>query len=197
MIKKLFLMFLLSSSAGMFSSQANAVFIDFESQANLEALSTQFVPDGLEINNAIVLESGISLNEIDFPPSSGVHAITGIGSGPISLIFVDPASQPYDFIGFHITTSADAAINIFDDTSSLLSTIPITPNTSAGLGFSYSLSGAILGQIDIANTDGSAFLLTLDDIEFNVSPVPLPAAIWLFGTALIGLGRFGGRKKTA
>jgi hypothetical protein len=36
----------------------------------------------------------------------------------------------------------------------------------------------------------------IDEIEImNLSPVPVPAAIWLFGTALIGLVGFGKRKK--
>jgi hypothetical protein len=36
-----------------------------------------------------------------------------------------------------------------------------------------------------------------DDIELTISPVPVPAAVWLFGTALIGLIGFGKRRKTA
>ena len=31
----------------------------------------------------------------------------------------------------------------------------------------------------------------------NISPIPIPAAIWLFGTALIGLVGFGKRKTAA
>jgi len=31
----------------------------------------------------------------------------------------------------------------------------------------------------------------------GVSPVPVPAAVWLFGTALIGMIGFGRRRKAA
>jgi len=37
----------------------------------------------------------------------------------------------------------------------------------------------------------------LDDINMQLSTVPVPAAIWLFGTALIGLVGFGKRRKLA
>jgi len=37
----------------------------------------------------------------------------------------------------------------------------------------------------------------LDDVVLSTSPVPIPAAIWLFGTALIGLLGFGKRRKVA
>jgi len=36
-----------------------------------------------------------------------------------------------------------------------------------------------------------------DDVQLTVSAVPVPAAVWLFGTALVGLFGFGKRRKTA
>ena len=37
----------------------------------------------------------------------------------------------------------------------------------------------------------------VDNMSLTVSPVPIPAAVWLFGTALIGLVGFNRRKKAA
>lgn len=37
----------------------------------------------------------------------------------------------------------------------------------------------------------------IGDININLSPVPVPAAVWLFGTALIGLVGFSKRRKAA
>jgi hypothetical protein len=37
-------------------------------------------------------------------------------------------------------------------------------------------------------------MLTIDG---DVSPVPIPATVWLFGTALVGLVGFGKRRKAA
>lgn len=42
---------------------------------------------------------------------------------------------------------------------------------------------------------GSANQASLGEVAFSVSPVPIPAAAWLFGTALIGLIGFGKRRK--
>jgi len=38
---------------------------------------------------------------------------------------------------------------------------------------------------------------TFAEEGFEVSPIPIPAAVWLFGTALIGLVGFGKRRKAA
>jgi hypothetical protein len=40
-------------------------------------------------------------------------------------------------------------------------------------------------------------LSVMDSYTYNLSPVPVPAAIWLFGTALVGLVGFGRRRKAA
>jgi hypothetical protein len=37
----------------------------------------------------------------------------------------------------------------------------------------------------------------IDDIKFNVTSMPIPAALPLFATALAGLGVFGWRKRKA
>jgi hypothetical protein len=39
--------------------------------------------------------------------------------------------------------------------------------------------------------------LTIETLDTTIPAVPLPAAVWLFGTALIGLAGFGKRRKAA
>lgn len=58
---------------------------------------------------------------------------------------------------------------------------------STGLNGSYEYFGAQVGAIDELRLDfGNNFLV--DDIALNaMSPVPVPAAAWLFGSGLIGL----------
>lgn len=63
--------------------------------------------------------------------------------------------------------------------------------------------GPLIGEIATVNAllfDGtSSFVIAFRDIEiFDVNPpaaIPLPAAIWLFGSALIGLVGFSNRRK--
>jgi hypothetical protein len=53
--------------------------------------------------------------------------------------------------------------------------------------------GQVQGQLT-GSFNGNQFFMNLE-ID-NVSAVPVPAAIWLFGTALVGLVGFCGRKST-
>jgi hypothetical protein len=70
---------------------------------------------------------------------------------------------------------------------------------ATGLNGSYEFFGAQLGLIDELHLGfGTNFLV--DDIELNgssIPAVPIPAAVWLFGTAMIGLFGFGKRRKAA
>jgi len=82
-------------------------------------------------------------------------------------------------------------------------------STSTGLNGSYKFFGAQPGLIDELHLGLGDFFL-VDDISLNdssippvsssippVSLVPVPAAVWLFGTALIGLAGFSKRRKVA
>ena len=64
-------------------------------------------------------------------------------------------------------------------------------NETGGLTHSYNvLAGESLLAGD--STFNGPTALTI-----KVSPIPVPAAVWLFGTALIGLPGFGNRRKAA
>jgi len=68
--------------------QPPSTVLDFEGFADSTLLTTQ-IP-GVIFTNAIVLTAGISLNEFEFPPHSGVNVISDNG-GPISVSFASPA----------------------------------------------------------------------------------------------------------
>src|ERR1051325_2589015 len=78
-------------SPALFSGQVS---IDFEGFSDSSFITTQY--SGLTISNAIILTSGISLNELDFPPRSGINVASDAG-GPISFDFSTPA---LNFQGF-------------------------------------------------------------------------------------------------
>jgi hypothetical protein len=44
---------------------------------------------------------------------------------------------------------------------------------------------------------GTRMVAGIDNYNASVSPVPVPAAVWLLGTALIGLVGFSKRRKVA
>jgi hypothetical protein len=70
-----------------------------------------------------------------------------------------------------------------------------------------SLLGAALGirlynlNLNIVDDNGNAISaisgIAFDNVQLSLSPVPVPAAIWLFGTALLGLSGFNMRRKRA
>jgi hypothetical protein len=68
-------------------------------------------------------------------------------------------------------------------------------HTLGSLATMMDFSGEILGDI----TPGSTARLSTFSLTFNLveppPPVPVPAAVWLFGTALIGLVGFSKRRK--
>jgi hypothetical protein len=66
---------------------AAPITIDFEGLADSTILSTQYA--GLTFSNAIILTSGIGLNEFELPPFSGSN-VASDNNGPISISFDDP-----------------------------------------------------------------------------------------------------------
>jgi len=62
--------------------------ITFEGLADGTHLFSQF--PGLTFNNAVVLTSGVSLDEFEFPGHSGVN-VASDDSGPVSIVFTTPA----------------------------------------------------------------------------------------------------------
>ena len=63
-------------------------------------------------------------------------------------------------------------------------------------GLSVGLDFAALGHIQNGSPDYT-FLVPFSWAKWSPSPVPIPAAAWLFGTALIGLFGFSKRRKAA
>jgi hypothetical protein len=103
--------------------------------------------------------------------SSGVSASTTGGT---------PASSKYGIFG---NTSDDRATAI----GSSIALYGLTGNNGTGTVESYILGSAKLGS------DGT---LTLTG-NTTTAPVPLPAAVWLFGSGLMGLVGVSRRRKAA
>lgn len=68
--------------------------------------------------------------------------------------------------------------------------------TSVGGGFSIS-SYLAAGASDVLTISWAGAQGFKSNIDFSVAAVPLPAGVLLLGTALVGMGAFGARRKTA
>ena len=60
--------------------------------------------------------------------------------------------------------------------------------------------GVSIGALPMSETDPTVFFspgdgVNVSDLEWTITPVPLPAAAWLFGSALVGLAGMGRRRK--
>ena len=67
---------------GVAGRSANAATIDFEGFPDSTVLTSQYL--GLTFANTIVLTSGISLNEFELPPHSGVN-VASDNNGPVTM----------------------------------------------------------------------------------------------------------------
>jgi hypothetical protein len=143
-------------------------------------VTNQFVDDHILFSNVIVLESFSSLNEIDFPPSSGVHAISGLGPGAAVVEFTQPAR----LFSVHLMTATNATVTAFlaDGTSA---SYVVAPNLGVGGVFTLSYPDQALLRVEIAGgvpLNPNAFQLTLDDVVFAI---PEPSALLVMGMGLL------------
>lgn len=164
------------------ASTAHAALIDFESLGLNEVVTNQFAADGVVFGNAITLVSGITLNEFDFPPSSGSNVLSGLGNGPLTadLLFDVP------HVGFQITTSDIARVRYFDSLNALLGEVLVNPNL--GEHTLVSLDSPGISSVSVSSqASGSAFFLAVDDFEFSSHAVPEPTTVILMTCGLAPL----------
>src|SRR5687767_4543543 len=95
------------------SADAGPITIDFEALADLSSVGT-FYP-GVTFSNATVLETGISLNESEYPPQSGTHVVFDDGDA----VRIDFASSIFGVSGF-FTYSTPITLTAFDTSNNVL-----------------------------------------------------------------------------
>jgi hypothetical protein len=170
---------------------AHAVLIDFEGLADGAAVSNQFA--GLTFANTIILKSGAdggSLNEIDFPPHSGVNVINENG-GPITIDFASPVTDVSAFFTYAVPvtlTAFDAGLNpVATDTSDFNANF--VTGGDAGSSPNEQLSVAFAGGIlrVTMSTQAGSSQYTADDLSYTPTVrVVEPSTLLLFASGLLG-----------
>jgi hypothetical protein len=79
--------------------------------------------------------------------------------------------------------------SIYDASNSLLATIIITSNTLVDFSTYTGISRLFLDD------NSSGYGIAYDQFNFNTTTVPVPAAVWLFGSGLLGMIGFSRRKR--
>ena len=172
--------------------------------------SELFLIDFNAISNPLV-GNGVFVGQVDFgsPEASNPDnvlfnssAMTDTGSttatnsvGPIDGAFLT-ADSVYAFSLDFLSSGNPQTISIFDFGGGLLDSV-LTP---AG-GFFGLISDTSIGSFLITNGEFSPNnrdRFFIDNFgAYSVSPVPIPAAVWLFGTGILGLIGFSKRRKAA
>jgi hypothetical protein len=170
---------------------ADIAVIDFEGLSDGTFVTTQF--PGVTFSNAIIATAGISLNELEFPPKSGVNVVIDFG-GPISVSFATPIStfegfftylEPVTIQGF------DASDNLLGSSSSLFSNNLAcldgppcsgdpgsSPNEPIQLDSAGNISSVVI------TGDPAGFSFALDDVTYSSGPItvtPEPKLVLLTG----------------
>ncbi len=184
----------------IWAGSGGATLIDFESLADLEVVDNQFVTIGADFNaSAMALASGVSLNELEFPPHSGSKLVTndlGVSAGTLTVTAVGPL---WTAVGGYVTGPSSVTLTAYGSGG-------IALGTDATGGANYVTAGTgLLPNIFLHVTSpGIAYVVlgasgdsyTLDDFTFSTgSPVPAPGAAILagIGAAAVGWLRRGRR----
>ena len=165
---------------------AQAAVVDFEGLYDGEIVTTQYT--NLSFQNTLVLTAGLSLNEFELPPVSGTNVVVDDG-GQIQINFLTPVSSVggyfsystgLNFLAFDSVGVQIAAVNsAFNSNLNLSGDVGSMPNE-----FLEVASGGGIASVSIrGNPAGGSFVL--DNLTYT--PVPVPAAIWLLGSGLLGI----------
>ena len=187
---------LLGLTAGLTSAPASADTIDFEGYADSTVITNQYA--GLTFTNAIILTAGISLNEFEAPPNSGVNVLSD-NNGPITIDFATPITSfsayftyysPLTLTGFDssntqvVSATSVYSINVACDPGpSCLGDPGSSPNESIQLS---DLAG--MSSVTIAG-DSAGGSFAMDDMSYTsqASTVPEPTSFTYFVVVLFFL----------
>lgn len=195
---------------------AHAVTLTFEGLADLEVVTNQYAAqDALFVNaTAAVAPPGGTLNEIDFPPASGVTVVTNevdtdgdTFPDSFGTIQIDFINNVYNVVSGAVTYSDLAlsgddliiAIYLATDLVNPAATTNIVENlgTTASFGF---LGFSNIARVILSGGAGSYFIL--DDFTYegatpiSGTPTAVPEPTTFFMISLSGLGLVAKRFKS-
>jgi hypothetical protein len=157
--------------------------ITFEDLNDGDSVTTQYA--GVTFSNAVVLTAGISLDEFELPPESGVNVVLDNG-GPITLVFDAPVLS----FGGYFTYAEPLTVDGFDATDTLIASADSTFNSNLGLSgdpgstpneFIEVSNAAGISSVTITGDPGG-FSFALDNATITSLPqtnVPEPTELCL------------------
>jgi hypothetical protein len=166
---------------------ADIMTIDFEGVVDLTPITNQYA--GLVFSNATVISAGVSLNEFEFPPHSGINVAFDDG-GMMSISFLTPVLNFSAFFTYTqpLTLTANDALNnvVASVSSQFANNLALSGDagSSANELLSLNFAGGI-SEITIAGGPGGGSF-TVDDITVETSDttstVPEVSSLTLLAT---------------
>lgn len=160
------------------TTSAGATLLNFEDMPDLTSVGDFYASYGVHFSNALSLTAGFSLNEFDYPPSSGLVAI-GDDNTPIMITFDTPAEN----IFANFTYGSQLTFTAYDDLGTLIGSYVNPASSNLGSTEFIPLSFANVSSLEIAGAVNNYYIM--DDLNFT--PVPEPSTIALLGSGLMGL----------
>ena len=193
-----------------FSASASIISLDFEGVGDLNPVGN-FYNGGAGTNYGIEF-SGATLGLVD-SDAGGNGNFANEPSPNTIMFFVDANNAILNFaagfdtgFSFFYSSNTAASVNVYDGlngTGNILSTLALASqgfdNCTGDPGGSYcnftAVGVAFAGNAKSIDFGGAAGQTGFDNITFGtdtpvVSTVPVPAAAWLFGSALLGFAGF-------
>jgi hypothetical protein len=187
------------------SAQAGAVTIDFD-----DTLPTYFgttihqedgftltsnVPDGTLIDNNNLVRGGLGI----FGGGNDTQSIFWGANGAAStLSLVEDSGKRFDLLSLDASSllNLSGELTLSGTEYAGGATVSQVLNLTANLS-TYNITG-MNGITDLTiSFDGGSSIPPFDLDNIQMSVVPLPAGIWLFGSAMVGLAGWSRRRTTA
>jgi hypothetical protein len=194
------LLVLMAAAAG--NARAETVTLNFEGFPDSTIVTDQY--PGLTFTNAIILTAGISLNEFEFPPRSGVNVVSD-NNGPMTIDFSVPITsfsgyfsylEPLTLDAFNASSAEVAsASSAFSNNLACLAGPPCPgdPGSSPNEFIELGSAGGISSMTITGDPLGGSF--TMDDMAYT-SAVPEPASLpVIIGGAVLFTTRFRKRRR--
>ena len=193
-----------------FSSTASAVFIDFDTRQDgtpYTGLGDFFLAN--EYNGVVINDSDPTAGSTYVNLINPVNVGTAISGYYVNIGAFDVTPQTQLTLDF-TTAVTDASFDFANPTGDL--TVSAFDVSGASLGvFNFMGTDLFVNQAGFNQNAGHVGISGIGEIaslliepglnqalifdNLNFSPVPVPAAVWLFGSGLIGLIRVARRKK--
>jgi hypothetical protein len=156
--------------------------LTFEGFADGSVLTNQL--PGVTFAGAQVLSAGLSLNEFEFPPASGINAAVDLG-GSIRIDFAVPAItfSGYFTYFFPLTLTAfDAANNpLGSDVSLFASNADLSGDAGSTPNELLLIAAANIAYVTITGGDPAGNSFAMDDVQVTAIPEPTTFSILVAG----------------